>query len=1012
VVAPAGAGKTVLAVSYLAARKARQVWYQVDAGDHDPATLFHYLGLADHVRASRRPPLPALEPIHLGAFGVFARRYFEQFWSRVRPPAVLVLDDYQEVPADSAFHVAVAELAETLPEGARLLVLSHDEPPPAFARLRVQDALSLLGPERLVLSRGEARHVARTRGRQDLGAVEVERLRELAGGWAAGFVLLLERAVDGLRAQAAAGPPALLDYFATEVLGRLDAREGELLLQCALLPRLEGPLAERLTGDPGAPRLLAALQRHGTFTVRHGGDGPFELHPLFRSFLRHQAGLRFGPERLAALRLRAAELTEEAGQLEASVQLLQEAGAPVAMAAFVLRHAPALAEQGRSATVREWLAILPADLVGSSPWLAFWMAACQAATDPAAASTWYQRAFELALSAGDDLACFTTWASGAGHAFFSRFGVTALVEWLARYDQHLAQRPFPPGPVEARTRAAHFFLVMLLAPRDPSTPRAGQRALDLAARLGDESLRLQVLCFLAIYQLWSGDIGGAGVTVASIGPAPESEASGLSPLLRTTVKVTEALYAFHAGRFPACRQAVAACVALGERSGVQVWSSHVLMHGAAADLADGEVVAAVRTLEGLGLRRQRMERNDLNYLNYLTALAALRQGDLARAEAQLTLMAADAPTAMPYEQALRLQALAQLKLARARPAEALPPLEEAVSIARAVGGEAIEHSAELLRALALHQAGREVDALTALRRAMALGAHHGYRNYYGWDQGLAAKACALALANGVEPAYVTGLVRARRLSPPPDAEAWPWPVAIRTLGRFELRLEGAPLTFTGKAQRRPLDLLMVLVALGGKDVPVRSMVRALWPGVDAGSARQSLDVALHRLRRLLGHEGAVTLAEQRLALDPSVVWVDATAFERLVAREGPGAVCTPAELSAALALYRGPFLPGSGDAPWAVPRREAMRAHLVRRLTEGCRAMPAERDQEAVQLLERGLDVEPQAEVLYRELIARHLSAGHRIEAAETYRRCERSLHALLGVRPAEATRSLVEGLA
>jgi ATP/maltotriose-dependent transcriptional regulator MalT/DNA-binding SARP family transcriptional activator len=1008
VMAPAGAGKTVVAASYLAARKARHLWYQVDAGDHDPATLFHYLGLAARSRSPRRPPLPSLEPVHLAAFGVFARRFFEQLWVRVRLPAVLVLDDYQEVPAGSPFHVAVAELASTLPDGATLLVLSHQEPPPAFARLRVQDAISLVGPDRLALRSDEARHIARARGRADLGPADVQRLRELSGGWAAGFVLLLERAVAGQRSPAAGEAPVLFDYFATEVLGKLGEADRDLLLQCALLPSLEGSLAERLTVDAAAPRLLAALQRHGTFTVRHGDEGPFELHPLFRSFLIRQAGLRFDPARLAALRLRAATLTEEAGQLEASAQLLREARDPGALAAFVLRHAPALTEQGRSATVREWLGALPPDLVGTSPWLSFWMAASQAATNPAEASTWYQRAFELALAVGDDVAIFTTWASGASHVFFSRASASQLVAWLARYDQHLAQRPFPPGPYEARTRAAHFFLVMLQAPRDPATPRAGQRALDLASRLGDESLRLQVLCFLAVYQLWSGDIGGAGVTISTIGPGPDDEASGLSPFLRTTVKTTEALHTFYAGAFEGCRKAVAACVALAERTGVQVWTSHVLMHGVAADLADGEVAAAVQTLAALGPRRQSMERNDLNYFNYLMVLAALSQGDLPRAEAQLALIEEDAPTALPYEHALLHQTVAQLMLARGRPVEALAALDRAIAVALAVGGESLEYASQLLRALALHELGRDADGLTSLRRAMALGAHHGYRNFYGWDPTLVARACALALAHGIEPAYVTGLIRARQLAAPPHADAWPWPVAIRTLGRFEVRLQDMPLTFTGKAQRRPLEVLMALVALGGRDVPVGALARALWPGVDASSARQSLHVALHRLRRLLGHDGAVTLSEQRLALDSSVVWVDASAFERLISKDGEGASCTPARLAAALALYRGPFLPGCGEAAWAVPRRERMRAHLVGRLSEVCRQLTSDRDQEAVQLLERGLDVEPQAEVLYRELIVRHVAAGRRAEAAAAYRRCERSLHALLGTRPAESTRALI----
>ena len=43
---PPGAGKTTLVASYLEARDLSGIWYQVDAGDFDPATFFYYLGLA------------------------------------------------------------------------------------------------------------------------------------------------------------------------------------------------------------------------------------------------------------------------------------------------------------------------------------------------------------------------------------------------------------------------------------------------------------------------------------------------------------------------------------------------------------------------------------------------------------------------------------------------------------------------------------------------------------------------------------------------------------------------------------------------------------------------------------------------------------------------------------------------------------------------------------------------------------------------------------------------------
>ena len=55
--------------------------------------------------------------------------------------------------------------------------------------------------------------------------------------------------------------------------------------------------------------------------------------------------------------------------------------------------------------------------------------------------------------------------------------------------------------------------------------------------------------------------------------------------------------------------------------------------------------------------------------------------------------------------------------------------------------------------------------------------------------------------------YVRGLVAKRGLvpeSPPVEAEAWPWPIKILTLGRFEVLRDGEPVRFARKVQRAPV----------------------------------------------------------------------------------------------------------------------------------------------------------------------------------------------------------------
>ena len=82
VAAPPGAGKTTLVASYLEARKVPFFWYQLDAGDADPATFFSYLvKLAAQLKRPKNDRLPYLTPEYLSDIQGFARRFFRTLFS-------------------------------------------------------------------------------------------------------------------------------------------------------------------------------------------------------------------------------------------------------------------------------------------------------------------------------------------------------------------------------------------------------------------------------------------------------------------------------------------------------------------------------------------------------------------------------------------------------------------------------------------------------------------------------------------------------------------------------------------------------------------------------------------------------------------------------------------------------------------------------------------------------------------------------------------------------------------
>src|SRR5262249_15853347 len=72
--------------------------------------------------------------------------------------------------------------------------------------------------------------------------------------------------------------------------------------------------------------------------------------------------------------------------------------------------------------------------------------------------------------------------------------------------------------------------------------------------------------------------------------------------------------------------------------------------------------------------------------------------------------------------------------------------------------------------------------------------------------------------------------------------------------------EGKPLVWGRKAQRKPLELLKALIALGPGDVSEIRLVEALWPESEGDKAKHAFESTLSRLPKLIGVDQAFCLS--------------------------------------------------------------------------------------------------------------------------------------------------------
>jgi DNA-binding response OmpR family regulator len=255
-----------------------------------------------------------------------------------------------------------------------------------------------------------------------------------------------------------------------------------------------------------------------------------------------------------------------------------------------------------------------------------------------------------------------------------------------------------------------------------------------------------------------------------------------------------------------------------------------------------------------------------------------------------------------------------------------------------------------------------------------------------------------------------------RLKPAAAAGEPAWPLKVHTLGQFALQVNGQPLIFSRKAQKRPLDLLRMLVALGGTRVDTGALTANLWPDAEGDAAKTSFDSTLHRLRKLLDMPDLLAVSEGTLSLDRQRCWVDAWALEALVARveaAARGADRIEGEDGAALArellrLYSGHFLDKESHEPWALAARDRLKAKFARAVgVLGASLEASGQWEQAIALYSQALELDNLAEALYRRLMVAYREQGEPAEAMNVYRRCREMLSIVLGVRPSTETEAV-----
>ena len=361
--APAGSGKTSLLRAWAdrPGLRHRLAVMQVQRDQHDAQQF--WLALLSAVRQVSGGTSGAEPPAATPEFN--GRAMVDRVLSELEGHpgrVVLVIDDLHELHSRDAL-AQLTWLLTNLPPNAHAVLATRRDLQLRLYQLRLAGELAEIRGEDLRFTERETRELLGASG-ITLSGADAALLHQRTEGWAAGLRLAAISLAghpdpEQFVAEFSGSERTVADYLVAEMLERQPDDVQQLLLRTSLLDRVDGELADLLTGRPGSERILLSLEDANAFVVSLDPERTwFRYHHLFGDLLRLELR-RMLPEEVPALHRRAAEWFVQHGQVADAIRHTQAAGDWPDAARLLADHSFSLTMDGQAQTVRALLQAFP-----------------------------------------------------------------------------------------------------------------------------------------------------------------------------------------------------------------------------------------------------------------------------------------------------------------------------------------------------------------------------------------------------------------------------------------------------------------------------------------------------------------------------------------------------------------------------------------------------------------------------------------------------------------------------
>jgi LuxR family maltose regulon positive regulatory protein len=361
--APAGSGKTSLLRAWASRpeQQRRLALLQVPRDQQDAQQF--WLALLDTVRHATGANSEAGPPAATPDFNApaMAGRVLSEL-ADARGGVTVVIDDLHELTSSEAL-AQLARLLTGLPPQVHAILTTRHDLRLGLHQLRLAGELAEIRAADLRFTERETSELLDASGIA-LSEAGTALLYQRTEGWAAGLRLAaisLAGHPDPERfiAEFSGSERTVAEYLLAEMLERQPPDAQDLLLRTSLLDRVNGELADLLTGRPGSDRILLDLADANAFVVALDPERIwFRYHHLLADFLRLDLR-RTLPAEVPVLHRRAAEWFLRQGQVVDAIRHTQAAGDWADAARLLADHSFSLTLDGQAQTMQALVRAFP-----------------------------------------------------------------------------------------------------------------------------------------------------------------------------------------------------------------------------------------------------------------------------------------------------------------------------------------------------------------------------------------------------------------------------------------------------------------------------------------------------------------------------------------------------------------------------------------------------------------------------------------------------------------------------